>query len=282
MYRFTFFICLAVLLSCDTGNLTHIADLPIDLNEVSGIAQDKTNHVIWMINDSGNKPILYGLDRNGSIIKTFKVKAKNRDWEDLTMDALGNLYIGDFGNNDNDSKNLAILKIKAKDLASDKKKITPEIISFSYPNQDKFPPKKSKRHFDCEAFFYFDNHLYLFTKSRSPKQSGKTNLYRLPTKKGTYTAEFLNTFNTCEEDGCWITSADINNNGDKLALLAENSVFVFSELSTKDFFSSNVKRYPFDYSSQKESVAFKNDTILYIADEYLAGNGGNLYEFKID
>jgi len=268
--------------ACQTGNLKVVADLPITLNEVSGIAVDSTNHVIWMVNDSGNKPIIYGLDANGKINKSFKINAKNRDWEDLTMDNSGNLYIGNFGNNDNDSKGLSVLKIHADSLASNQKKITPEVIKFSYPEQKKFPPKKSKRHFDCEAFFYMNNSLYLFTKSRAPKAPGETHLYKLPTTKGKYDAKLIASFNTCDSDECWVTSADINATSDKLALLTENSVFVFSELNTSDFFGSKVKRYVFDYSSQKESVAFKNDSTLYIADEYLGVHGGNLYEFAID
>lgn len=270
---------LLIILSCETGNLKTLMDLPINLSEVSGIAFDKSNGVIWMVNDSGNKPVLYGLDSNGDIVKSIKIKAKNRDWEDLTMDNNGNLYIGDFGNNANDSKHLTILKISSESLKENLKSIKPKHIRFSYPEQKKFPPKKSKRHFDCEAFFFFNDSLYLFTKSRSPKDKGKTNLYQLPATEGDYKAKFLSSFNTCEESECWVTSADINDKGDKLALLTENSVFVFTELNTKDFFNSNVKRYIFSYDSQKESVEFKNDSTLYIADEYLGTDGGNLYSF---
>ncbi|RNC87681.1 MAG: hypothetical protein ED556_00380 [Winogradskyella sp.] len=276
-------IILALLVTnCDTGNLTTIIDLPIILNEVSGVETDAENSVFWMVNDSGNKPILYGLDSNGNIIKSIKIKAKNRDWEDLTTDPRGNVYIGNFGNNSNDSKELSILKISIDSIVADKTFITPEVIKFKYPEQKKFPPKKSKRHFDCEAFFYFNDSLYLFTKSRQPKKPGKTKLYKLPVTKGTYKAEYIDTFNTCDDSECWVTSADINAKGNKLALLTENSVFVFSNLKSSAFFKSDLKRYVFDYKSQKESVAFKNDSTLYIADEYLGVDGGNLYEFKID
>jgi len=285
MIKFKRLIFLFILiLSCETetGNLKIITDLPIDLIEVSGIADDKTHAVIWMVNDSGNEPILYGINTRGEIIKNIRIKAKNRDWEDLTMDNDGNVYIGNFGNNDNDSELLSILKISNDSLKANLRSITPEVISFTYPEQKKFPPKRNKRHFDCEAFFYLNENLYLFTKSRSSKNKGKTNLYKLPAKKGNYKAKFIDTFNTCEESECWVTSADINTAGDKLALLTENSVFVFSDLDSNDFFNSEVKRYKFSYDSQKESVAFKNDSILYIADEYLGVYGGNLYSFSLD
>ncbi|WP_400076460.1 hypothetical protein [Winogradskyella sp. R77965] len=273
---------LLIILSCDTGNLKTMMDLPLDLNEVSGIAADTVNDVIWMVNDSGNKPILYGLNSKGEIVKSIVIKAKNRDWEDLTMDTEGNVYIGDFGNNSNDRKNLSILKISSDSLKTNSKYITPERIRFTYPEQKKFPPKKSKRHFDCEAFFFFKDSLYLFTKSRSPKEKSKTNLYQLPSKKGKYKAKFLSSFDTCEDSECWVTSADINEKGNKMALLTENSVFMFSDLNTKDFFNSKVERYTFSYKSQKESVEFKNDSTLYIADEYLGVDGGNLYSFSVN
>ncbi|WP_353779079.1 SdiA-regulated domain-containing protein [Winogradskyella sp. 3972H.M.0a.05] len=266
---------------CDTGNLKVIMDIPMELNEVSGLAYDEERQLFWMINDSGNKPILYGLDEHGSILKTIKIKAKNRDWEDLTMDTIGNVYIGNFGNNDNDSKGLSILKVSKDSIDANLESIKPEKISFSYPEQKKFPPKKSKRHFDCESFFFYRDSLYLFTKSRAPKERGKTNLYRLPTTAGEYKAEYLSTFNTCEDSGCWVTSADINNNGNKMVLLTENNSYIFTDFKNTKFFEGTYKKFDFDYSSQKESVVFKNDSTLYIADEYLGVEGGNLYEFQL-
>ncbi len=275
---------LLVILSCksqtDSG-LTIISDLPLTLKEASGIEKTQDSEILWMINDGGNKPILYGVNNKGDIIKQIKVKAKNRDWEDVTTDEKGNLYIGNFGNNDNDSKNLSILKIAKNDLDS-KEEVTPKIISFSYPDQKKFPPKKNKRHFDCEAFIAYNDSLYLFTKSRSPKDHGKTNLYSLPTKKGDYKAKYLNSFSTCEEKGCWVTSADINKSKNKLVLLTEKGVLVFSKFKNTFFFKSEVKQYKFNSTTQKESICFKNDSTLYITDEYQGISGGNLYELKID
>ena len=123
--------------SCTTENLKIIADLPYTLREVSGTEITKDSDLLWMVNDAGNSSILYGLDQKGNILKELKINAKNKDWEELTSDDDGNLYIGDFGNNDNDRKNLAILKIKKEDLESDKT-VDVEKIKFHYPDQKKF------------------------------------------------------------------------------------------------------------------------------------------------
>jgi sugar lactone lactonase YvrE len=42
----------------------------------------------------------------------------NIDWEDITKDKDGNLYVGDFGNNDNERKDLCIYKIDKKSLTT--------------------------------------------------------------------------------------------------------------------------------------------------------------------
>ena len=108
--RFVFLILILSQLNCQNpGKLHVVTDMPVSLKEESGIvAFDKTS--VWIVEDSGNHDKIYKVDFNGDILKEFKVKnAKNTDWEDLTKDKKGNLYIGDFGNNYNIRKDLTIL-----------------------------------------------------------------------------------------------------------------------------------------------------------------------------
>jgi hypothetical protein len=269
------------LVSCNTGNLTVVTDLPRTLSEASGIEKVNNSAFIWMINDSGNKSILYGLDSLGVIKKQVNIKAKNHDWEDLASDKSGNLYIGDFGNNENKRKNLVILKVMNDSLKS-LGGIDVEEISFFYPEQKQFPPVKNKMHFDCEAFFHYNDSLFLFTKSRTKNELGKTNLYKIPAIKGHHKAEFISSFTTCDDYGCWITSADINEEENKIAILTEHTVWINSDFKSSNFFSGIITKYPFNHSSQKESVLFKNDSTLYITDERSKAKGGKLYELTIN
>ena len=57
---------------------------------------------LWAVQDSGNESKLFNIDDKGGVIGEVNVGITNNDWEDLTCDAEGNLYIGDFGNNNND------------------------------------------------------------------------------------------------------------------------------------------------------------------------------------
>ncbi|MDO5978178.1 hypothetical protein [Flavivirga spongiicola] len=267
--------------SCNPESKNIIADLPETLREVSGTETTPNSDLIWMLNDGGNASKVYGLNKKGGIKIELKIDAKNHDWEDLTSDKKGNLYIGDFGNNLNKRKNLSILKVNANALKNSGK-INVERISFKYANQKKFPPKKKKLYFDCEAFFHYNDSLYLFTKSRVKNDFGKTHLYKIPAKKGNHIAELVSTFSSCDDLYCWVTSADISDDGKQMVLLTQKSFLVFSNFTSDDFFNGTLKSYDFKNVSQKEGICFKDKNTLYITDERAHGDGGNLYKFKLE
>jgi len=261
----------------DHGNLEIKTKLSKLLEEVSGIHYDSEEDAFWMLNDSGNSSSVFLVKEDGTIVREVKVDAKNRDWEDITMDTAGNLYIGDFGNNYNKRKNLRILKINKNDLKS-KKKVKVEKIKFSFPEQKKFPPEK--KYYDAEGFFAWNGNFYVFTKSRVKNKIGRTFLYRIPMKKGTHKAQRISDFTTCPEDYCWITGADITRDGNKVVIINNKSAWVFTDFKDDDFFSGKVQELPFGYQSQMESVTFKKDAI-YVADEENGDSGRNLYRLLV-
>ncbi|WP_237589954.1 hypothetical protein [Polaribacter sargassicola] len=282
MKKNSLFLLLFFSLSCsDIGRLKLISDLPKELEEVSGTEVVADSNLVWMLNDGGNKAEIYGVSNKGKIVKELSIKSKNNDWEDLTSDENGNVYIGDFGNNENKRKNLAILKIKKKHLSSSKK-IDVKKIKFYYPNQDDFPPKKKKLFFDSESFFYYKNSFYIFTKSRVEGKYGKTSLYKIPAKEGKkHKAEFVSEFNNCNDANCWITSADISPSGKKVALLSPEAVLIFTDFKNDDFLSGKMVKVTLDSYSQKEAITFKDENTLLITDEKAHNVGGNFYELKI-
>lgn len=274
-FVFVLFLC-----SCQNfGQLKIVANLSKSLKEVSGTEFVKGTEIIWMLNDSGNKPRLFAVSTQGKIEKVLEVQAKNNDWEDLTSDEEGNLYIADFGNNANTRQNLVILKVNKQELS--KKNVEVEKIHFSYPDQTKFPPKKKKRFFDAESVIFKNGYLYIFTKSRVKKHYGKTSLYRIPAKEGDYEAKLVGEFNNCDETECWITSAAISPNKEKVVLLTHDAVLLFTDFEGGNFFNGKLTELPFQHISQKEGVSFKDNNTLYITDERSHGKGGNLYEFSL-
>ena len=273
---FSFLLCV----SCQNfGQLKIIADLPKALKEVSGTEIVTGSEYIWMINDSGNSSELFGLSEKGKIKKQIYLEKKNHDWEDLTSDEKGNIYIGDFGNNENKRRNLRILKIEKSDLS--KKRAEAKKIEFEYEDQDDYSPKKEKMFFDAESFFYYKNNFYIFTKSRVEKKYGKTSLYKLPAKIGKHKAKLIAKFDNGKKKDSWITSADISEDGKTVALLSQKNILIFTEFKKDNFFLGSVREIELIHKTQKEAICFKNNNTLLLSDEKSSGEGGNLYEFKL-
>lgn len=274
-------LSLASLLSCgENPDLETVGKLPKGLNETSSVERIGTE--LWTTEDHGNAPEVYAIGQNGKLLRTLKITGvNNNDWEELSSDANGNLYIGDFGNNDNERKDLVIYKISASDLSGTEAAIVQK-TTFFYPDQKAFPPKKSQRIFDCEAFFEWNGNFYLFSKNRSSNFDGTTVLYKIPNKPGNFPAQKISEFKTCGNyNKCAITAADISPDGKKVALLTSDKVFVFDNFSSDDFLSGDAHEIKLGHFSQKEGLCFSTDSDLFIVDEKEKKTGGNLYRLAL-
>ena len=275
-------ICLCACRQQEQSSLATLFGLPKKLKEVSGITYNSRQDIFYTIADSGNENAVYELDAKGSITAEIPVGGvNNNDWEDITSDANGNVYIGDFGNNDNERKDLAIYKIPASAIAL--KKITAtEKISFYYPEQTDFPPKKSKLFYDAEGFILYKGYFYVFTKNRSKNFDGTTLLYRIPNTVGHHKAVLLDSFKTGENyNNGAITAAAISPDETKVALLSHSKVWLFENFSGNAFFKGKTTKLDLRHYSQKEAIAFKNNTTVIIADEKIKKTGGKVYEYVI-
>lgn len=259
--------------------LKEICDLPASLKESSGL-QAYADDFIWTHNDSGNLPVLYQIDTTGKI-NNFKTitDASNFDWEDLAKDNLGNLYIGDFGNNKNTRKALQIYIIPNPN-ENDADRIKAKKISFTYSDQKGFPPSPDQMNFDVEAMIVYNENIYLFSKNNTQPYSGYVKLYKLPIVPGHYEAElidslFLGATNMFENS---ITAADISPDSSTIALLTYNKVWLLRNFENEKFFSGDIIPIQLPTLSQKEGITFKNNTEIYISDERFQNFiGGKLY-----
>ncbi|MET3038404.1 hypothetical protein ABXT08_20140 [Chryseobacterium sp. NRRL B-14859] len=255
--------------------------LPKKLKEVSGITLSKDKKTIWVIEDRGNKNAIYGLNENGDLVGKVPVEnAENTDWEDIISDAQGNIYIGDFGNNDNDRQDLVILKTDLKDASQKTTKVI-QTTKFHYQGQTEFPPKKSNWLYDCEAFVEMGGNFYLFTKNRSKGFDGTFLVFKVPNKEGNFEAKLIGRLKL--EGGyndAAITSAAINSTKDKIVLLTHKNVHILTGFTENDFSSAKIQKIPLHHNSQKEAIVFLDDKTLMIADEKGKDEGGNVYTFS--
>ncbi|WP_338375181.1 hypothetical protein [uncultured Flavobacterium sp.] len=255
--------------------------LPESLREVSGMVY--LDDAIWVIQDSGNSEKIHKLDLEGKLLKSIEIMSvKNHDWEAITADNDGNLYIGDFGNNNNNRKNLAIYKISNDDLENDKINVE-YTVNFSYEDQEEFPPKKHFLLYDCESFVIYKDNFYLVTKNRSKGFDGTSHIYKVENKAGNQTAKLITKYVTCDSfNSCAITDAAISPDGDKFALISNKKMWIFTNYTTDKFTDGKVKEIKFNSYTQREGVTFKDNNTLYITDEKTKNVGGNLYKYKLE
>lgn len=280
LWLFSMFGCLLV--SCNNyGQLKFIAELPNNLEENSGLISLKDS-TVWIIEDNGNKDEIYKVNFKGNLLKQFKVKnGKNKDWEDLAKDDLGNVYIADIGNNNNSRKNLIIYKIPNPENEPGDK-IDAEKIKFLYPQQKEFPPKKEKRFYDAEALFHYNSNLYIVTKNRSNPFTGEAHIYKIPDSKGKYEAVLVGNIKICDDwKTCQITAMDISPDGKKIVLLSYGKLFVLTNFKWDDFSTADKEEIDLGTRSQLESVCFFNSSTLLLSDEESHGSGGNLYSYQL-
>ena len=247
---------------------SEVTNLPSILAESSGLETASSNE-FWSFNDSKGKAALYKFNAQGTLLHTLNISnATNIDWEDMTKDGQGNVYVGDFGNNDNERKDLVIYKIKSTDLKGNQLTVSAEKIAFKFPDQTAFPPPRSNRFYDIEAMFAKDAHLYMLIRDRSKPFVGKTRLYRVPGSPGDYTAEFLEEFMTdTEKKKGQITAADLSEDGTKLAMLAKEAVWLFHLNSGGRILTDNFERMSLKEDLGAEGIVIKDDCTVYITNE---------------
>ncbi|MBL7897021.1 MAG: hypothetical protein JNJ99_00710 [Crocinitomicaceae bacterium] len=259
-----------------------LVELPDKMYETSGLVFYQDRYLLTH-NDGGNDPEIFVLDIKTGTHRTIEIEGvKNNDWEDLTVDEDGRVFIGAFGNNLNKRERSFVYVLPKNFLEKDK--VEPKKIEFIYEDQLNFPPSKKEMNFDCEAFFWANDSLYFFTKCRTEPYTGVSNIYVIPDKPGEYKAKKLGSIQLCSTDWrfCSVTAADYSEKYNLVALLTYSRLYLISDFKGHQFWNGKVKSYQLNLVRQREAICFKSKNSWYMTDEYKKGlGGGNLYEVKL-
>ncbi len=248
-----------------------VTELSPELAETSGLVF--FDGQLWTINDGGNPAELFQVDTlTGTILRKVTIgNSVNIDWESITQSDRS-LYIGDFGNNFGNRKDLRIAVLSKSDFNNPlTDTVWAEFISFNYSDQNDFAPALNKNNFDCEAFFYHNDSLHLFSKNWSDLY---TRHYILPAVQGTYQAIFSEQFYA---DGL-ITDAAINNDGTVVLLGYKNTggrfyrcfAWLLTEYEGYRFFTGTKRRIELGsalHIGQAEGIILKNNNNGWISSE---------------
>jgi len=199
--------------------------------ESSGLAKSQTESTFFSHSDSGAPPYLYRLNFKGQVTDTIRVPgAVAMDWEAMTTDGQGNLYIADFGNNYNNRKDLAIYKWPEPPATTNNAVLPPaQKINISYKPQKAFPPTNEQDwQYNAEALFYWQDSLYIINKNGQGKTAA---LYSLPANPSTNTL-VLSPQTNIKLKGI-VTGASMNATGTMLAVATYGRIYFFKNHGVK-------------------------------------------------
>ncbi|MCC5842886.1 MAG: hypothetical protein JJU05_01415 [Verrucomicrobia bacterium] len=241
----------------------------VEVEESSGLANSRQHPGLWWThNDSGHTNHLFPMSDSGAVLgPPVEIEgAVNVDWEDISADDRGQLWISDLGNNRNRRRDLKVYVI---DEPLPVEGVFPEsvpvkrVLRMRYPDQDAFPPEK--RNFDSEGIFVRDQILYVLTKHRS---DADTKLYRLADDGGDaeQVLEYIQTF---PEIGM-VTGAALHPDGRRLAVLTYTGVWLFeTDGQTERFLSGRISNVLTALRAwgQVEGIDWLDDETLLISNE---------------
>lgn len=252
-----------------------------EINESSALVKSRLwEDVYWTLNDSGAKNRIFPISRDGKLYRAEWYKpedggiyigdAVNIDWESMTADSEGNLYIGACGNNMNVRQDLCIYSFRdPHPLATGTTRYLQK-INFYYPEQASLPPAETDYNYDCEAIFWAQDRLFALTKHRSDTN---TRLYTFnsmyPDRRNAVT--LLSSFDIRG----MVTDAECNDDGSKLAVLTYYSVWVF-EGEVGEWFEGSIKWIPIK-AKQCEGICWDDEATLLITNEQM-----EMFELKVD
>ena len=247
------------------GQLEHSS-----IREASGLARSQRQPgVLWTINDSGAKEVLYAIDQSGAHLgRTELKKAKNKDWEDLAsfkLDGDPYLMVADIGDNDARHKSRKLYFLK-EPKAGKKDTTVDWEVTFKYPD--------GPRDAEAAAIDIENERVLILSKRDIPPA-----LYEIPmrtTDDKKVTAKWLGVVNGLPKpsrqdvefaprtkDWHWQPSGmDISQDNRAAVILTYRAVYYFLRRPGQDWFEAlNTKpiRISLGNFRNAEAVAFADD-----------------------
>ncbi|MGI6457100.1 MAG: hypothetical protein ACOX5R_15995 [bacterium] len=232
-----------------------------DWDEISGVCPAASPEEYWGHNDSGNNAEIVRFNIRGEILQEVELSGvENRDWEAMTRDSRGNIYIGDFG--DNDRKRGTYYIYAFREPSPEDKEIS-AVSTYRFRYAD-------KRSYNCEAFFFRSGRLYLITKEKNEK---RTQVFRIDklVSGSLLTAQKVGNFLGEAE----ITDAAYSPQHNLLAVLTDHYLSFYSVGSEDDLLTEPGLIIETDFHNS-EGLCFDNDHLI------ITNEKGKIWRYPVE
>lgn len=240
-----------------------------ELTEISGMVRSiaQPGH-LWIHNDSGDQPLLYLIDEQGALKRSFYLKgASHLDWEDIAIcpgqgENPGWLLIGDIGDNLAIREHISIFRLEEPGPNAPDTLTAFSEYRFSYPDGAR----------DAETLLCdpSDGKLYLLTK-----REARNRLYEVPLTEQN-PSSITELIFLRELPVTFSTAGDIGPDGSEILIRNYTRIYYWYRHPGTGFlrtFDSNPRILPYDAEPQGESVAWKHDRSgYYTLSERIATN----------
>jgi len=237
------------------------------LSEMSGLEASPTQPgVLWSINDSGSRPLLYRLGLQGENLGRVRVRGTNwwhNDWETLAIWREGMtdwLLIGDVGDNKQRRSHVNVYAVR-EPVAGETEAVVAWSIRFRYPD--------GPRDAEGIAVDARTGDLLVLTKREQPQR-----LYRIALAEGRdgaiATAELVATLPMLSAQA---TGLDVTKDGATMAVLTYKGLYLWDRTDGDSWASAlatGKRRIQLPALSKAEAMAFGADPgIVYVGSERL-------------
>jgi len=231
--------------------------------EASGIAASRVHEgVFWVINDSGNDPVVHGVAEDASSAATVELDGVlGFDWEDIAVgpgpeEGQSYIYVGDIGDNLRLRSTVNLLRFAEPQLGD-------TLISDVDTLRLSFPDGAH----DSEAMWIdpITGDAFVVTKRQT---NGKAVVFRAP-------ADLLNPGEPIAlqqiadfrfEEGIFVTAADVTTDGSVVALRGYNEVWMWvrTDLTYEETLAAEPCLAPSPDEIQGEALAFLPGGLSYV------------------
>ena len=241
-----------------------------EIGESSGLVASRRHaDVLYTHNDHGSAPMIFAVRPSGALVRQFRVASKQTDWEDISTDDAGHLYVANTGNNDLKRTTVEVYRLTEPadlDAPALTKKGKPKknggetTLPVEHTWRLSFPDNKP---FDCESLFVAGGHAYLVSKAaRTGEQAA---MYRFPlddraTELALEKVTDLPVFRRA-------TGAAISPDGRRLAIVADRELCLFDIVAGDPAAAGRVEPTRVPLPDKKiEGVAFVKDGVMMTAE----------------